>query len=90
VLQEGLTNTVKHSRAQSVEVGVHVGDGEVEVTVADDGRSSAASAPSHRVPGAGSGLRGLRERVGLFGGRLAAASTDDGWVLRAVIPTGRS
>lgn len=93
VLQEGLTNTVKHSAAQSADVGIDVRSGEVEVTVADSGSSVPASArPRPRlVPGSGSGLRGLRERVGLYGGRLTAAPRgDEGWVLHAVIPTGRS
>lgn len=91
VLQEGLTNTMKHSSSDTVEATVDVTDTEVRVTVTDIGGRTKPSRDRRGVASSGTGLRGLRERVSLYGGRLIAAPAgDDGWLLDAVIPTGRT
>jgi signal transduction histidine kinase len=66
VAQEALTNALKHAGAHAATVTVRYLDGWVEVEAVDDGQAPASSdAP-------GSGLLGLRERVGIYGGRFEA------------------
>jgi signal transduction histidine kinase len=67
LVQEALTNVVKHADAHRVDVRVHAGGGHVEVLVADDGRGLAATGGAG---GGGFGLVGMRERVELAGGEL--------------------
>ncbi|MFG3688201.1 sensor histidine kinase [Micromonospora sp. NPDC047740] len=84
VVQEGLTNARKHAPNAEVTVRLcHLPDG-VEVSV----RNGPSARRGPALPGAGLGLVGLRERVELVGGRLAAGpGADGGFVLRALIPT---
>jgi signal transduction histidine kinase len=63
VVAEALTNAAKHARCTHVEVAVRVGEGAVTVEVRDDGVGGAN-------PSAGSGLRGLADRVSALGGTL--------------------
>jgi signal transduction histidine kinase len=65
IVQEGLTNALRHSGAASVEVGVGYDPTHLEIWVTDDGRGLAA-APE----GGGHGLVGIRERVALYDGTL--------------------
>jgi signal transduction histidine kinase len=83
IVQEALTNTVRHAGPGSTAtVSVTCGPTAVDVLVADDG--TGAPAP---VGGAGSGLVGMRERVDVFGGDLAAGpSTGGGWRVAAHLP----
>jgi len=81
IVQEGLTNALKHARGANTEVTVRYGDDAVEVAIEDDG------------PGAkngtelGHGLVGMRERVALYGGTLEAGPRPQGgFVLRARLP----
>jgi signal transduction histidine kinase len=69
IVQEALTNVVKHAGPAQAQVTVCYGDREVTVEVTDDGRGAAALAGDGRA-GAGHGLVGMRERVALFGGDL--------------------
>jgi signal transduction histidine kinase len=69
IIQEALTNVVKHAGPAQAQVRVCYGDREVSVEVTDDGRGVAAPAGTGRA-GAGHGLVGMRERVALFGGDL--------------------
>ena len=83
-VQEALNNVAKHSAARRALVVVGVRDGQLSIVVADDGRGFDATLASR---GGGSGLGGLRERVGLFGGRFTCTSSPaDGTQLRAVVP----
>ena len=66
-MSEALTNASKHAGACSVRVEVRREDGAAVVEVADDGRGGAEA-------GAGSGLRGLADRIGALGGRLEVES----------------
>lgn len=84
IVQEGLTNALKHARAQSARVRVLYGDRELEIEVSDDG---AVPSDGH---GTRSGLAGLAERVSVFGGRFDAGPRGGtGWTLRAVLPLPR-
>lgn len=81
VVQEGLTNALRHSDATSATVAVS-DDGRAVVAVVDSvGRPRRAA-----VPGSGRGLVGLRERLSTFGGSLDSGATSDGWRLEARIP----
>ena len=75
IIQEALTNTLKHAGATRAEVTVRYAEDGVELTVTDDGAGEAA--PS-ALPGAGQGLVGMRERVALFHGRLDAGRLPGG------------
>lgn len=83
VAQESVTNALRHARgAGRVNVHVAVGNGSVELEVADDGHGSP------RRGGGGHGLVGMAERVRMLGGQLDAGPAEDrqGWSVRANIP----
>lgn len=78
LIQEALTNVVRHAQAQTVRVTVAAEDGEVTVEVQDDGVGFDIDA---RV--SGFGVAGMRERVYLAGGDLSIESSERGTLLRA-------
>jgi signal transduction histidine kinase len=83
VVQEALTNTVKHAEASRAEVRVRYRPEEVEVEIVDDGRGT-ATAPT--TP-SGHGLIGMRERVALHGGQLTAGPRPGGgFAVHATFP----
>jgi signal transduction histidine kinase len=73
IVQEALTNVVKHAGPARVEVALTCDDDELVVCVVDDGRGAA----TEPVPG-GRGLLGMRERVAVLGGRLDAGPRSGG------------
>ena len=75
IVQEALTNTLRHARATRAEVTVRYGGHAVEVEVRDDGRGAPLVAD---VNGAGQGLVGMRERAALLGGTLEAGPLPGG------------
>jgi signal transduction histidine kinase len=82
VVQEALTNVLKHAGQPATTVTLDYQPGALIVEVADDGGPGPAS-----LPGAGRGLLGLRERVALYGGELdAGGRPGGGWLVRARIP----
>jgi signal transduction histidine kinase len=72
IVQEALTNVAKHSGATRVSVVVTRREGAVTAVVEDDGKGFGAAGGE----GDGLGLVGMKERVGLLGGRLAIESTE--------------
>jgi signal transduction histidine kinase len=85
IVQEGLTNARKHAPGAAVTLTVHAPDGDLQVEV----RSLApvAVAAVSPLPGAGTGLIGLTERVALAGGELEHGVDADGaFVVRARLP----
>ena len=72
IVQEGLTNALKHARASHAEVTVRYAPDEVGIEVHDDGPGAAPS------DGHGHGLIGVRERVKLYGGEMTAGRTNSG------------
>jgi signal transduction histidine kinase len=81
LVQEGLTNAMKHARAERAEVVVRYGDGRVEVTVSDDGTGDGSGDKG------GHGLVGMRERVSVYGGELEAGPRPEGgYRLHASLP----
>jgi signal transduction histidine kinase len=81
LVQEALTNVLKHSAAEWVRVEVRA-EAEVVVLEVVDGGPPREGDPA----GGGQGLVGMRERVALFGGRLDAGPCGDGWRVRAELP----
>lgn len=88
IVQEALTNVVRHARGTSALVRLRVREDVLELIVADDGRG-----PRHAGPpapsGTGNGLRGMRERAEAAGGTVEAGPREDGgWEVRAALPLG--
>ena len=81
LLQEALTNIVKHAQATSVRVTVRVTGGDVLVEIDDDGDGFDPSAQT-----SGFGLAGMNERVYLAGGTLDVESSQGGTTIRARLP----
>ena len=83
IVQEGLTNTLKHAHAREASVRIGYGGDELRIDVRDDGSGVARS----DGPGPGHGLIGIRERVSIYGGEMtAAAGEDGGFVLSTRLP----
>ncbi|MEU2347506.1 histidine kinase [Modestobacter sp. NPDC049651] len=85
LVQEALTNVLRHAGTTTATVTVAHGEHGVTVSVVDDGRGSAGCPAGH-------GLTGMRERVTLLGGDLVTGDRPDGgFAVRAVLPleTGR-
>jgi signal transduction histidine kinase len=86
IVQEALTNVLKHSRPSEVTVTLSFRDADgLEVEVVDDGRAAAGDG----APAAGHGLVGMRERVALLGGELEAGRrAGGGFRVAARLPVG--
>ena len=85
IVQEALTNVLKHAGQASAQVTVRCGADVVQIEVTDDGAGPQAGGQ----PGAGHGLAGMRERVALFGGELTAGPRPGGgFAVRALLPLG--
>jgi len=87
IIQEALTNTLKHAGPAQAAVAVRYDNGAVEVEVVDDGQGP----PPARQGTGGKGLVGMQERVRLYGGRLeAGARPGGGFRVYAVLRSGGS
>ena len=85
VVQESLTNVVRHARASRAEITVTHADGRVTVEVTDDGR---AGRNGHGT-GSGQGILGMRERARALGGSLEAGPRPGGgFRVQATLPVG--
>ncbi len=83
VVQEALTNVVKHARPATARVAISVGIQSLDVRITDDGAPSATPV----LPGSGHGLIGMRERVALYGGHLTSGyRAGGGFEVHANIP----
>lgn len=80
IVQEGITNVIRHSGAAACWIAIHVGDDELTVTVRDDGHGSNGTLRE------GHGLTGLRERTALLGGRMRLQDDHDGVTLTVQLP----
>jgi signal transduction histidine kinase len=80
IVQESLTNVLRHSGASDAEVALHYGGNALTVEVTDNGQASAAQ------HGSGNGLTGMRERVALLNGDFAAGETAHGFKVSARLP----
>jgi len=88
IVQEALTNVLRHAGGARTEVAVRCHDRDLEVVVTDDGLGgSGDSGGPNALPGTGHGLIGMRERVAVTGGHLEVGRVDGGqFRVRAVLP----
>ena len=84
IVQEALTNVIRHSSARTAEADVRYGSGVLVLEVSDPGPLSAAGGP--RAGGSGSGLTGMRERVAALGGSVTAGPRGGGFAVHAELP----
>ena len=81
IVQEGLTNALKHAGASQADVTVRYGSDELRVEVRDNGNGASPD------DGHGHGLVGIRERVKIYGGEITAdTASGGGFVLRTRLP----
>jgi len=84
IVQEALTNTLKHAGASRVDVHLRYWPDELEIEVVDDGRANGAASSA----AGGLGLIGMRERAALHGGQLVAGpGPAGGFAVRVRLPT---
>ncbi|MEU4221660.1 histidine kinase [Actinoplanes sp. NPDC026623] len=89
IVQESLTNTLRHARATRAEVDLRWTDAALHLQITDDGAAAAVRAP--HAHGAGAGLVGMRERARLVGGSLDAGPLPaGGFRVSARLPLGAS
>jgi signal transduction histidine kinase len=82
IVQEALTNVLRHANARAVSVVVRADDEMLTIVVADDGTGTRQSATE-----SGAGVRGMRERAEALGGALhAGPSAEGGWRVEATLP----
>ena len=81
LVQEGLTNVMRHARAHNARIAVSASQAEVSIEIQDDGIGFSPQAST-----SGFGLEGMRERVYLLGGTLSFDSGGDGTLVRAQLP----
>ncbi|MEV8560725.1 histidine kinase [Streptomyces sp. NPDC051917] len=82
IVQESLTNALKHAAPGLVRVTLRQADGTLHIEVT----SSYRPGDTPRAPGSGSGLTGMRERATLLGGGFAAGPEAGRWTVRATLP----
>jgi signal transduction histidine kinase len=88
IVQEGLTNALKHAGEARAAVTVRYGPRELEVEIRDERAPDARVGATERLVAgaAGHGLLGMRERVALYGGELEAGPDGHGFRVRARLP----
>lgn len=82
ILQEGLTNVLRHCGTVPVRIALTVADGRLSLDV----RNHLPAGLPPAAGGTGSGLRGVRERAALLGGRARAGPVGDEWRVRVELP----
>ena len=80
IVQEAITNVLRHAHARRVDCSVQYRDGVLELRVTDDGRGGTL------VSGSGHGVVGMRERAALYGGTVEAGPVTGGFAVHAVLP----
>lgn len=81
IVQEALTNVVRHSAAKHATVDLFSRDGDIVIRIQDDG-----TGPDGEAPPLGRGILGMQERAELLGGSLTARRTADGFSVEARLP----
>ncbi len=83
IIQEALTNILRHANASRAHVGVRASGDALDIEVTDDGRAHSAGASP------GLGVRGMVERAAVLGGRVEVGpGQEGGWRVHAVLPLG--
>jgi len=86
IIQEALTNIVRHSEARKAQVSVALGKEQIEITIRDDGKGIAEPIVSMRPGSIGVGIGGMRQRAKEFGGELRMHNIHPGTCVEVVIP----
>ncbi len=86
IVQESLTNSLRHAQAGHVSVSIARTDQAVVVEVADDGGAGTPRSGRVAERGGGRGVIGMRERATIYGGTVEAGPHASGWRVRAVLP----
>ena len=81
IVQEAVTNVIRHAHGAPAAVTVHYGDHALHLTVTDEGTDAPTKSDG------GHGLIGMRERVAAFGGTLTAGPGEHGYAVHAELPT---
>ena len=84
ILQEALTNVLRHAPGSTARVRLEYTREGVDITVRDNGVGGATAPGTDGV--GGHGLVGMRERARMFGGTLAAGRVEDGFEVHAHLP----
>lgn len=84
IVQESVTNVLRHADASSVRIQAEVSGGILSLRISDDGHG-VAQATSRQ---GGAGITGMRERAELQGGTLTAAAGAEGFTVDARLPAG--
>ena len=89
VLQESLTNVLRHSKSSSADVKVEIREGEIALTVRDYGMGmpiELLETQKRKTDASGVGLSGMRERLSQFNGRFEIERHEKGTSIRATLP----
>ncbi|HET8662756.1 MAG TPA: histidine kinase [Nocardioides sp.] len=86
IVQEALTNSLKHAQGSCAEVVVRYAEASLELDIRDSGGAGNGERLVPRTAGGGHGIVGMRERAALFGGELTAVPTADGFRVTARLP----
>lgn len=86
VVQESLTNVMRHAAARHVQVTVATDGGAIAVEIANDGVTQTAISRPRAVSSDGHGLAGMRERVTALGGSLQASPDGGGFKVTGIVP----
>jgi PAS domain S-box-containing protein len=89
IIQEALTNMFRHSGARKGRVSVMEKEGQIVVTVCDDGKGIEEQVVQLRPDSVGVGIGGMRQRVTELGGRLRLANANPGTIVEVVVPSRR-
>jgi signal transduction histidine kinase len=85
IVQEALTNVLKHAGPARADVTIDCAEEAVTIEITDDGTTR----PGQQTPVSGHGLAGMRERAAVFGGELSAGPRPGGgYAVRALLPLG--
>ena len=86
IIQEALTNIIRHSEAHKAEVAVVKKEKEISIRVRDDGKGIPEQIVALRPGSIGVGIGGMRQRAKEFGGELRMQSADPGTIVEVTIP----
>jgi len=86
IVQEALTNMFRHSGARNGRVAVGENEGQIVVTVSDDGKGIEEEVSQLRPESVGVGIGGMRQRVMELGGSLRLANAHPGTIVQVIIP----
>jgi signal transduction histidine kinase len=87
IIQEALTNVYRHSQANRAWVSLHQDDGQLMLTVSDDGKGIVEGVADMQPSSIGVGIGSMRQRAKEFGGELRLTKANPGTVLEVVIPS---